>query len=218
MKSLRLSFLALLLPIACSAEVVPEAGADADRGNVGKADLIGSCAPEDCGGKSSGTCWCDEACADFGDCCGDKEAVCDAPCQPTDCGDKPVFVHCADGQSIAEPDLCTELEDGTCGWTAECALPDGEPECTPEDCGDKPVFIHCADGFTIAEPDLCTELEDGNCGWTAECALPEPGACTLEECGENPGFIECPGGELAAIADQCTELDDGSCGWVASGC
>ncbi len=29
-----------------------------------------------CGGQASGGCWCDSACAGFGDCCGDKLSVC----------------------------------------------------------------------------------------------------------------------------------------------
>ncbi|MCB9718901.1 MAG: VCBS repeat-containing protein [Myxococcales bacterium] len=36
-----------------------------------------------CGGSSTdGTCWCDEACVDYGDCCLDYDAAC-APAQPT---------------------------------------------------------------------------------------------------------------------------------------
>ena len=54
----------------------PEAG---ERGGAGKADAIGSCAPEDCGGQSSsGSCWCDDECAQYGDCCADIAPVCEA--------------------------------------------------------------------------------------------------------------------------------------------
>src|SRR5690606_4973966 len=36
-----------------------------------------------CGGKSyDGTCWCDEACANYGDCCDDHAASCTAPGTP----------------------------------------------------------------------------------------------------------------------------------------
>jgi hypothetical protein len=71
--------LSLFLASACSS-----AGTDAqnaDRRPLGKADAVGSCRVGDdddaCGGKSTGNCWCDDQCADFGDCCADKVAVCD---------------------------------------------------------------------------------------------------------------------------------------------
>lgn len=51
---------------------------DGERGLSGKADAPGSCQPDDCGGKASvGSCWCDELCDGYGDCCVDKEPVCD---------------------------------------------------------------------------------------------------------------------------------------------
>ncbi len=63
------------------------AGTDAPRGPIGKADSDGTCAAADgadfCGGKSEGNCWCDDLCAGYGDCCSDKEPVCDAPPPPT---------------------------------------------------------------------------------------------------------------------------------------
>ncbi len=45
----------------------------------GKADAPGSCAPEDCGGQAStGSCWCDAGCVEYGDCCADIAPVCEA--------------------------------------------------------------------------------------------------------------------------------------------
>jgi pyruvate,water dikinase len=64
---------------ACAVEAGRDTVAD-ERGPLGKADAIGSCSTGDgdqCGGKSDGTCWCDEECAKFGDCCGDYVAVCE---------------------------------------------------------------------------------------------------------------------------------------------
>lgn len=55
------------------------AAARPERGALGKADLIGSCEAAGellCGGKSDGECWCDDRCAEFGDCCSDYEPVC----------------------------------------------------------------------------------------------------------------------------------------------
>src|SRR5687767_7319889 len=57
----------------------------------GKADshVFGSC-EQSCGGRSSdGTCWCDELCEGFGDCCSDMAQVCDeaaAPVFPPEAG------------------------------------------------------------------------------------------------------------------------------------
>lgn len=41
----------------------------------------GSCV-NSCGGQSPDGCWCDSACAQYGDCCADKASVCDAPAPP----------------------------------------------------------------------------------------------------------------------------------------
>ena len=43
----------------------------------------GSCVGA-CGGQSAGGCYCDAACAGYGDCCTDKALVCDSPPPPTD--------------------------------------------------------------------------------------------------------------------------------------
>jgi len=59
---------------------------DAKRGPLGKADAIGSCAASDCDGQAEGgNCWCDDMCAEFGDCCTDRVDVCEAPVSQT-CG------------------------------------------------------------------------------------------------------------------------------------
>lgn len=50
---------------------------DPPRMPIGKADSTGSCTADganQCGGKSSGTCWCDPTCATYGDCCSDIAA------------------------------------------------------------------------------------------------------------------------------------------------
>lgn len=51
-----------------------------ERGNVGKAEAPGSCQPADCGDRASiGSCWCDDLCSQYGDCCANKVATCDEP-------------------------------------------------------------------------------------------------------------------------------------------
>lgn len=72
----------VLLVAACDPATTPDNAATptADaRGPLGKADLAGSCESADrdyCGGISDGTCWCDETCVVFGDCCADVGFVC----------------------------------------------------------------------------------------------------------------------------------------------
>lgn len=54
-----------------------------ERGNNGKTEAPGSCQPNDCGGRASvGSCWCDDQCEQFNDCCADKAAVCDGEPAP----------------------------------------------------------------------------------------------------------------------------------------
>lgn len=53
--------------------------ANEDRKPLGKADSSGSCEADGqsyCGGKSAGSCWCDEGCANYGDCCADVGSAC----------------------------------------------------------------------------------------------------------------------------------------------
>jgi hypothetical protein len=86
MKTLALPLgLLALLAVGCDdptgGEMPDDALGDADRGPLGKADQAGSCEGEGtdhCGGQSAGSCYCDDECEAFGDCCHDKAAVCDA--------------------------------------------------------------------------------------------------------------------------------------------
>jgi len=69
--------------VGCSAEPAASAPAEtAPRGPIGKADQTGSCKSEQgtsCGGQSrGGSCWCDESCAQYGDCCADAGELCGA--------------------------------------------------------------------------------------------------------------------------------------------
>jgi endonuclease/exonuclease/phosphatase family metal-dependent hydrolase len=63
---------------ACSAEPIGSEGAAAPRGSLKKADVFGSCAGSDCAGAAQGgTCYCDDACTGYGDCCADKASLCE---------------------------------------------------------------------------------------------------------------------------------------------
>ncbi len=71
---------AIWLAVTLGACAGDSASTEGDRGPLGKADNFGACASDDgdvCGRKSSGSCWCDDACTRIGDCCDDKSVVCD---------------------------------------------------------------------------------------------------------------------------------------------
>jgi hypothetical protein len=71
---------ALLIAALFSTAACTDADADAERGPIGKADQVGSCAGTDCDGQApEGNCWCDAKCAEFGDCCSDKVDRCAGP-------------------------------------------------------------------------------------------------------------------------------------------
>ena len=135
MRSTTSVWMCLWLVSACAADDGGQTGA---RGGIGKADLWGSCSAEDCGGPaSSGVCWCDDACSEWGDCCENKEVTCDAAptCQRnTDC---PAGEYC-EASGCEEPGICMPIpEPGTvmCGAYAgpycDC---DGSTQYTTSTC------------------------------------------------------------------------------------
>ncbi len=93
--------------IDASGESGSELGSEGEsdtRGPLPDTDADGSCKSDDgdsCGGQSAGKCWCDDLCADFGDCCSDVDSVCG--CQPVVCA----------------PNDCGKIEDG-CGGMVQC--------------------------------------------------------------------------------------------------
>ena len=66
----------LVLLVACSTtEPTPERGEVAAEGKEDGVFASGSCEGA-CGGKSTGSCFCDDGCADYHDCCADAAPVC----------------------------------------------------------------------------------------------------------------------------------------------
>ena len=65
----------LLALISCGLRHDSVGSDNGDRGSIGKADLVGTCEGA-CGGKSDGTCWCDNLCVSYGDCCSDVGPQC----------------------------------------------------------------------------------------------------------------------------------------------
>jgi hypothetical protein len=169
--------LASLLLLCCATSCVANEE-DAARAPIGKADLIGSCAATGggdnaCGAKSDGNCWCDDECADFGDCCADKDAVCDAtfdPCAGKTCGEACKLCSPSDPDcvEIAVPKQCSAA--GTCEPSpAECSsFCDGcQAGCVEGGC---PVGMEC-----VVDPDECVpsacgcDEESFTCICTSDC-------------------------------------------------
>lgn len=210
--NLRLAFLALLvagLGAGCATD-----SADAERGPLGKADAIGSCAESSCDGQApDGNCWCDADCVEFGDCCSDYEATCEAQfcggfgglecpdgftcvddpndgCDPdnggADCG----------GICVEEPQSCGGFAGLTCGEGQYCHY-DAQLQCGAAD-----HLGECRD-----LPQVCIEVFAPVCGCdgntygnsckanAAGTSVAHEGECNTEPepalCGGFAG-LECP--------------------------
>jgi hypothetical protein len=169
---LALPLLALTLVPGCFGEPDERRrdGVEEQRGPIGKADLYGQCMEIDikyCGGKSSGNCWCDEACESFGDCCSDYQAECsdDATCDATlICGQA---ISCVDGQwypTTCGPANCDQPMgpcggDKTCGGLLGQGCDDGEYCAYDASCG-----FADQTGVCTAKPDACAEIYSPVCG------------------------------------------------------
>lgn len=66
-----------LLGASCTDERSRPEGHLAIGGEEQTASCAGLAGDTYCGGQSVGTCWCDDYCEGWGDCCADKQAVCD---------------------------------------------------------------------------------------------------------------------------------------------
>jgi len=193
---------------ACATESTPttEDSSTADRGPLGKADLVGSCqnpATDFCGGKGTGNCWCDDLCVEYGDCCSDVDEV---------CGIEP---------PAPEGQPCGGFLGNTCNDNEYCAYVPGE---------------HCgaADASSTCEPrpEACIELFAPVCGCDGntydnscfaamagtgvvadgECVPPPPGSF----CGGFAG-IQCPEGQICVDDpnDECDPENGGAdCGGI----
>src|SRR3989339_902903 len=78
------------------------------RGNY-KTDASKSCVGQ-CGAKAPGGCWCDEKCAQFGDCCADKGSACDGAaltCQGA-CGEQAASGCWCDAECERFGDCCPD--------------------------------------------------------------------------------------------------------------
>lgn len=76
----------------------------------GQPTIFNSCAVG-CGAKSDGTCWCDDLCEGYGDCCVDYKFHCEPSCAGS-CGGKANGFNCwCDNLCVGYGDCCSDYED-----------------------------------------------------------------------------------------------------------
>ena len=133
--SLTITLLALGTLMACAAAPQDDdSGRTSVRPNASLPIAAKTTAPQDscqsgmqlwCGGQANGSCWCDDACVDYGDCCADKQDACDlgatlnvadvmAPNQLS----YPVYVDIKEERLIDVP-LRLSIEGGEGSWYRE---------------------------------------------------------------------------------------------------
>jgi hypothetical protein len=189
---IRTLLLGLTLPLlgACGANSIDTMdSSDGERGGLGKADLVGSCeaGPVDfCGGKGTGTCFCDDACVDFGDCCSDADTVCGI--EPDEPDDDATLCGGFLGATCADDEYCAYEEGDHCGAADAASTCEPRPEVCPE------LFapVCGCDGETYSNSCFAAGagtgvLHDGEC----DTPDPEPG----QFCGGIAG-IQCPDGQI----------------------
>lgn len=166
-KTLAVSFVVTVAATAMGAgcavdtadEVATEEVQDEARGRTGKADLPGICHANQCGGKGSGLCWCDEKCSDYGDCCFNVNDVCET------------------GNECVDDNECS---DGFCGWeddnTTRVCKAWGE---VGDSCGGfvMPSYMSkCGPGLECIYPEPTHDVP-GTCQWGPTVNPPPPPAC-----------------------------------------
>jgi len=187
--------------VACDTNPGGDEGSvvEPERGPLGKADAIGSCAASDggdyCGGPSlEGNCWCDDQCDEYGDCCSDEPAVCDPEPEIDFClhDEQCGSGYCDYEEACLQPD-CDALVEAFFAETAEIRSCDEATDCdqvlTGTSCGCTRNWV----ARSNADIDLWETLRDD--ALEAGCQL----SGTISTC-------DCP----AADGFACSE---GVCGW-----
>jgi len=201
----------------------PPGGGDDRRVALGKADsLSGSCKKNGvlaCGGKSTGKCWCDTACVQYGDCCSDYQATCGGG-EATECkstADCATGEYCqapsgCDAPGVCKPKptdvVCTQVITQYCSCEGETKTSSngcvfdrfahkGECEPQPKSCGGF-ANLPCPSG------EICVENPNDSCdpqNGGADC----PGMCIAKKmCG---GFAGLP----CAADEDCVDDPTDSC-------
>lgn len=181
-------YLLVLLVAGCS--MSDSQREDGPRGELGKADAVGSCAKSDCEGQATnGNCFCDDSCLGHGDCCSDKREA---------CGDGVIFTTYNAG-----------LAHGAVPFAAERVQPIGEA------LAESPADVMCLqEVWTDADAEAITEAVSGTFphsfrhktettdhGWFA-CGTQLPSLLSMNSCVKE----KCTPSGISAFecaADQC---------------
>jgi len=221
--------LSILLATAACSEPAPSQTPteDPERG-TGKADLVGSCEGSTCDGQATnGSCFCDDACVDFGDCCADKAEICGGvACEDLggECLSQPGDPGFA---ALCESDLGRETLAGECpAFNLACCGDAIEPEGNA--CEQAGGTCHSQPGdpgfAALCESDLGLQPIDADCGAVnlaccGEAIDPEPEPTACEQaggtCHSQPGD---PGFPALCESDLGLQPIDADCGAVNLAC
>lgn len=230
---LPLTLLAALASCATDTAFQP----DPNRGPIGKADHLAATCEGACGGQSASSCWCDDNCSFYGDCCDDKVAVCDAP-QETACGGwlgdtcgQGEYCHfdeaanCGFGDATGTctdlPTACTQMFGPVCGCDGETyanschANANGVSKKSLGACETPAPFcggfanIQCPDGLEcVDDPDDDCDNANGGADCGGICVEPQGCQPVLCEIACSNGFKVGPDGcEFCACADPIGPVD-----------
>jgi hypothetical protein len=196
-KSARYVIFCAALLFACTAPEVAEP--EHVRGPLGKADHVaGSCAEaSSCGTKSPGSCWCDDLCVNYNDCCSDAAAICGVDvCNPETGSGCHAGEVCVDGPP-AECQRCPDPQDPAVHYVSEdpavCAVV--RFTCEP---GQEAFTDQCGCGcIDVGGPSSCTGNDD--------CTEAE--FCSQASCGEGGEPGQC-----VTRPEVCIQVYDPVCG------
>jgi hypothetical protein len=220
-----------------------EVASEQDETTRTRGDAVGgSCKSPNgnsCGKKSNGgTCWCDDKCSGYGDCCDDVAQVCDAPAPKlcladSACAAGEVCDHSECLSGCAPGKICPAVCYGQCVVPEPCpgggeicqalcsggGMPDMPESCPIPACNCQPPGDPCGDNVCGAGEYCCNE----SCGICA----PEGGGCIKLFCQPEPEPTpapSCAGNCGGAAPDKscycdaaCTQYGD-CCGDYAAQC
>ena len=211
MSAMRVALACLTLLAACSDDDTTH-----DRGPIGKADSIGSCAGSECDGQAAdGNCFCDSECAQFGDCCGDFVEVCEAGGAP--CGGL-AGLTCVEGSycHFEQEQQCGAADQlGTCVELPQACIEVFAPVCGCDDMTYDNSCFAAAAGVSVASEGACTGGGGGgpvgaSCGGLAGLLCADGEFCDFDAdamCGAADQLGTCK-----ATPDICASVFDPVCG------
>jgi agmatine/peptidylarginine deiminase len=153
----------------------------------------GSCVGK-CGVQSGPNgCWCDNQCAQYGDCCADYQQVCVVGTCEGNCGGKSDGACYCDAQCTQSNDCCTDYQ-------AECVC---QPQCGGKQCGSNGCGGSCG---TCAAGSTCNASGQCVAACTPQCGGKQ---CGSNGCGGSCGT--CAAGSTCNASGQCVAACTPNC-------